>query len=97
MRSNHCKSMSSKPRAYCVTAVRQRMVAEPVLSRLQRCKSFKIYHKETGSIGAFHANAPRELERAIGGGGSLDAHSASRSAVVTPLLDVRQTVGRRPG
>lgn len=34
--------------------------------RHKRCKSFKIEHKETGSIGAFHANTPRERERGIG-------------------------------
>ena len=35
---------------------------------------------ETGSIGTFGANAPRELERGIAGGGSLDAplHALSR-------------------
>jgi hypothetical protein len=58
---------------------------------------FRIEHKETGSIGAFHANTPRELERVIEGGGWLDAHTASRSGVVTRLLVVLQTAGRRQG
>ena len=66
-------------------------------SRFQRCTSFKIEHKETGSIGALHANAPRELEREIVGCGSLDAHTASRSRVVTRLLAGRQTALRRQG
>jgi len=35
------------------------------MSRIQECTSFTIEHKETGSSGACHANAPRELERGI--------------------------------
>jgi len=38
-----------------------------------------------------------ESESGARGGGSLDAHTASRSGVITRRLDGRQTVGRRQG
>jgi hypothetical protein len=64
---------------------------------LQWCTTFKMEHKQTESIGAFHANALREREWGIGGGGSLDAHTASRSGVARRLLAALQTVGRLQG
>jgi hypothetical protein len=49
---------------------------QPVTARIDgvRNEGAAIDPKETGSIGAFHANAPRKPEKGIRGGGALDAH-----------------------